>query len=136
MIDAVTPGGQQIHFIADDYATHKQRKVQRWLARHPRSDIYFTPTSSSWLNMVDRFFRDFTQHRLRREIFRDVEELIMAIGEDIDKHNDNPRPFVWTAKAADIFEKIKRAPKALDSGKSACRTTIWANCRFLGSSTG
>lgn len=116
VIDEVTPGGQQIHLIADNYATHKHPKVQRWLARHPRFHIYFTPTSSSWLNMVERFFRDITQNRIRRGIFRDVEELIMAIGDYIDKHNDNPKPFVWTAKAADILEKVKRARKALDIG--------------------
>ncbi len=66
--------------------------------------------------MVERFFRDLTQNRLRRGIFRDVEELIMAIGDYIDKHNGNPKPFVWTAKASDILEKVKRARKALDNG--------------------
>src|SRR5713101_88608 len=116
VIDEVTPGSQEIHLIADNYATHKHPRVQKWLARHPRFHIYFTPTSSSWLNMVERFFRDITQNRLRRGIFRDVEELIMAIGEYIDKHNDNPKPFVWTAKATDILEKVKRARKALDIG--------------------
>jgi transposase len=116
VIDEVTPSSQEIHLIADNYATHKHPKVQRWLARHPRFHVYFTPTSSSWLNMVERFFRDLTQNRLRRGIFRDVEELIMAIGEYIDKHNGNPKPFVWTAKAADILEKVKRARKALDIG--------------------
>jgi transposase len=116
VIDEVTPDGQQIHLIADNYATHKHPKVQRWLARHARFHIYFTPTSSSWLNMVERFFRDITQNRIRRGIFRGVEELIMAIGEYIDKHNHNPKPFVWTAKAADILEKVKRARKALDIG--------------------
>ena len=116
VIHQVTPSGQEIHLIADNYATHKHPKVQKWLARHPRFRIYFTPTSSSWLNMVERFFRDLTQNQLRRGIFRDVEELIMAIGEYIDRHNDNPKPFVWTAKATDILEKVKRARKALDIG--------------------
>jgi Integrase core domain. len=116
VIDEVTPTGQEIHLIADNYATHKHPKVQKWLARHRRFHIYFTPSSSSWLNMVERFFRDLTQNRLRRGIFRDVEELIMAIGEYIDKHNDKPKPFVWTAKAADILEKVKRARKVLDIG--------------------
>jgi transposase len=116
VINQVTPSGKPIHLIADNYATHKHPKVQKWFARHPRFHIYFTPTSSSWLNMVERFFRDLTQNRLRRGIFRDVEELILAIGHYIDKHNDNPKPFVWTAKAADILEKVKRARKALDIG--------------------
>lgn len=116
VIDEVTPSGQEIHLIADNYATHKHPKVQKWLARHPRFHLYFTPTSSSWLNMVERFFRDLTHNQLRRGIFRDVEDLIVAIGEYIDKHNDNPKPFVWTAKATDILEKVKRARKALDIG--------------------
>jgi len=116
VIDEVTPSRKEIHLIADNYATHKHPKVQKWLARHRRFHIYFTPTSSSWLNMVERFFRDLTQNRLRRGIFRDVEELILAIGEYIDQHNDNPKPFVWTAKATDILEKVKRARKALDIG--------------------
>ena len=115
VIDQVTPSGKEIHLIADNYATHKHPKVQRWLARHQRFHVYFTPTSSSWLNMVERFFRDLTQNRLRRGIFRDVEELIMAIGEYIDRHNDKPKPFVWTAKACDILEKVKRARKALNN---------------------
>lgn len=114
VIDQVTPGGQEIYLIADNYATHKHPKVQRWLARHDRFHIYFTPTSSSWLNMVERFFRDLTENRLRRGIFRDVEELITAIGAYIDQHNQNPKPFVWTAKASDILEKVKRARKALN----------------------
>lgn len=115
VIDQVTPGGKEIYLIADNYATHKHPKVQKWLARHPRFRVYFTPTSSSWLNMVERFFRDLTQNQLRRGIFRDVEELITAIGDYIDKHNDNPKPFVWTAKASDILEKVKRAHQALDN---------------------
>ena len=78
--------------------------------------MHFTPTSSSWLNMVERFFRDLTEQRLRRGIFRDVEELIMAIDDYIDKHNDKPKPFIWTAKAADILEKVKRARTVLDNG--------------------
>ena len=115
VIDDVTPPDKELHLIADNYATHKHAKVQKWLARHPRFHVYFTPTSSSWLNMVERFFRDLTEQSLRRGIFRDVEELIMAIGDYIDKHNDNPKPFVWTAKASDILEKVRRARVALDN---------------------
>jgi transposase len=115
VIDQVTPAGQEIHLIADHYATHKHPKVQKWLARHRRFHVYFTPTGSSWLNMVERFFRDLTQNRIRRGVFRDVEEPIMAIGEYIDRHNDNPKPFVWTAKASAILEKVKRARSLLDN---------------------
>lgn len=115
VIDQLTPPSKAIHLIADNYATHKHPKVQRWLARHPRFHVHFTPTSSSWLNMVERFFRDLTQQRLRRGVFRDVEQLITAIGDYIDQHNEHPKPFVWTAKASDILEKVKRARKALDN---------------------
>src|SRR6201988_3121177 len=116
VIADVKPAGKKVYLIADNYATHKHAKVQRWLKRPPRFHVYFTPTSSSWLNMVERFFRDLTQNRLRRGIFRDVEDLITAIGDYIDKHNDKPKPFIWTAKASDILEKVKRARKALDIG--------------------
>jgi transposase len=119
VIDEVTPSEKVLHLILDNYATHKHPRVQKWLARHPRFHIHFTPTSSSWLNMVERFFRDLTQNRLRRGVFRHVEELITAIGTYIDKHNDHPKPFIWTAKAADILEKVKRARKALDNRQSA-----------------
>src|SRR6267378_1936893 len=115
VIDDLTPPEKEIHLIVDNYATHKHPKVEKWLARRPRFHVYFTPTSSSWLNMVERFFRDLTQNRLKRGIFLDVEELIMAIIDYIDKHNDNPKPFIWTAKASDILEKVKRARKALDN---------------------
>ena len=115
LIDDVTPPDKELHVIADNYATHKHPKVQKWLARHPRFHMYFTPTSSSWLNMVERFFRDLTQNQLRRGIFRNVEELIRAIGDYIDKHNDNPKPLVWTAKASDVLEKVKRARAVLDN---------------------
>jgi len=119
VIDDVTPSEKQIHLIADNYATHKHAKVQRWLACHPRFHVHFTPTGSSWLNMVERFFRDLTEKRLRRGVFRDVEELIMEIGAYIDQHNENPKPFIWTARAADILEKVKRARATLHNRQSA-----------------
>ena len=115
VIDSIIPSDKQLHLIADNYATHKHRKVQRWLAKHPRFHVHFTPTSSSWLNMVERFFRDLTDKRIRRGVFRDVEELIMAIGDYIDQHNRSPKPFIWTAKASDILEKVKRARNSLDN---------------------
>jgi transposase len=115
VIDDVTPPDKELHLIADNYATHKHPKVQKWLVRHPRFHVHFTPTSSLWLNMVERFFRDLTEQWLRRGIFHDVEELIIAIGDYSDKHNDNPKPFVWTAKASDVVEKVKRARAALDT---------------------
>ncbi len=118
LVDDVTPAGKPVHLIADNYSTHKHAKVQRWLKRHPRFHVYFTPTSASWLNMVERFFRDLTENRLRRGVFRDVEELIMAVEGYIDRHNENPKPFIWTAKANDILEKVKRARKAPNNVQS------------------
>ena len=119
VIDNLTPPDRTLHIILDNYATHKHPKVQKWLTRHPRFHLHFTPTSSSWLNMVERFFRDLTQNSLRRGVFRDVEDLITAIGNYIDKHNEQPKPFIWTAKAADILQKVTRARKVLDNRQSA-----------------
>jgi transposase len=113
-IDYVLPADKQVHLIADNYATHKHPKVQRWLARHPRFHMHFTPTGCSWLNMVERFFRDLTENQLRRGVFHSVEELIAAIDQYIDRHNESPKPFIWTAKAADILEKVKRARAVLN----------------------
>ena len=119
LLDQAMPPHLDLHLIGDNYATHKHPKVQRWLERHPRFHMHFTPTSASWLNMVERFFRDLTQNRLRRGVFRNLEELIMAIGSYIDRHNENPKPFIWTARASDILEKVKRARRALNKGHSA-----------------
>ena len=118
-IDYVVPAGKHIHMIVDNYATHKHSRVQRWLSRHPRFHMHFTPTGCSWLNMVERFFRDLTENRLRRGVFRSVEELIAAIDAYVDRHNQNPKPFIWTAKAADILAKVKRARAALHNPHSA-----------------
>lgn len=117
-IDRMTPADKQLHLILDNASTHKHVKVQRWLKRHPRFHFHFTPTSSSWLNMVERFFRDLTQNRLRRGVFRDVPELVDAIEGYIDRHNESPKPFIWTAKASDILAKVKRARKALHKVQS------------------
>jgi transposase len=113
IIDTLTPKDKQVHLIVDNYATHKHPLVTRWLQRRPRFHVHFTPTSCSWLNMVERFFRDLTEKQLRRGVFRNVEELLESIGEYIDNHNRQPKPFIWTAKASDILEKVKRARAAL-----------------------
>jgi transposase len=115
LIDQTVASEKQIHIICDNYATHKHQRVQRWMARHKRFYVHFTPTSASWLNMIERFFRDLTENRIRRGVFQDIEQLITAIGDYIDRHNDNPKPFIWTAKASDILEKVKRARFALDN---------------------
>jgi len=93
----------------DNYSTHKHARVRRWLARHPRFHIHFTPTSASWLNMVERFFRALTTQRLRRGIFRSVPELVAAIKQYVAGHNRSPKPFIGTAKTHDILEKVIRA---------------------------
>jgi transposase len=118
-IDRETPADKQIHLIIDNYATHKHPKVQRWFQRHPRFHARFTPTSASWLNMVERFFRDLTVNRVRRGVFRSVPELITAIQDYIAHPNQNPKPFIWTAKAFDILEKVKRGRAALNKMASA-----------------
>ncbi len=112
-IDRQTPKGKQLHIIADNYAAHKHTNVQRWLARHKRFQMHYTPTSASWLNMVERFFRDITQQRIRRGVFYSVGELITAIKEYVENHNRQPKPFIWTAKASDILQKVTRAKRAL-----------------------
>ncbi|MCJ7544468.1 MAG: IS630 family transposase [Phycisphaerae bacterium] len=114
LIDQQTPAELDLHLIADNYNTHKHPKVQRWLARHPRFHVHFIPTSSSWLNMVERWFREITDKRIRRESFSGVEALIATITDYIDKHNEHPRALVWTAKAEDILAKIRRAKAMLD----------------------
>ena len=119
LIDQTVASEKQIHIICDNYATHKHQRVQRWMARHKRFYVHFTPTSASWMNMIERFFRDLTENRIRRGIFQDLEQLITAIGDYIDRHNDNPKPFIWTAKANDILEKVTRAQAARNKRLSA-----------------
>jgi transposase len=113
-VQAQVGSDKVVHLICDNYATHKHPKVKAWLARHPKFQVHFTPTSSSWLNMVERFFRDITERRIRRGVFRSVAELEAAMEEYIATHNENPKPFVWTAKASDILEKVKRGRAKLD----------------------
>ncbi len=118
-IDRETPKDKMLHLIADNYATHKHSAVQEWLAKHPRITMHFTPTSASWLNMVERFFRDITTERLRRGVFTSVPDLISAIDEYIAHHNTNPKPFIWTKSARDILQKVIRANSHLSSKQNA-----------------
>jgi len=115
MIDQQTPADLDLHLIADNYFTHKTPEVQRWLKRHPRFHMHFIPTSSSWLNLVERWFREITDKRIRRGVFTSVEGLIQAIMAYIDHHNQNPTSFVWTAKLKDILAKVRRARTVLDN---------------------
>lgn len=118
-IDAETPKELDLHLIVDNYATHKHPKVKAWLKRNKRFHLHFIPTSSSWLNVVERFFRDLTQKRLRRGVFRSVPELTNAIMKYVEHHNDDPRPFVWRKTAAEILNKVGRARAALDNAPTA-----------------
>lgn len=119
LIDQQTPAEWDVHLIVDNYSTHKHPKVKGWFKRHPRFHQHFVPTSSSWLNMVERWFRNLTDKRIRRGVFRSVAELIAAIEAYIQHHNRNPKPFVWTAKAEDIIAKYRRAKAVLDKVPTA-----------------
>lgn len=101
--------GETLHLIVDNYATHNTPEVRKWLARHPRFEIHFTPTGASWLNQIERFFGLITSQRIRRGSFSSVKELIKAIMDYVEEHNQDPKPFVWTKSADDIFEKIENS---------------------------
>lgn len=113
LIDQATPPELDLHLIVDNYSTHKHPKVQGWLKRHLRFHIHFIPTSSSWLNLIERWFKNLTDKRIRRGVFRSVDELVKTIETYIQCHNQAPKPFVWTAKAEDILEKLSRARAVL-----------------------
>ena len=118
LIDEQTPRDLELHLIADNYHTHKHPKVQRWLARHPRFHMHFIPTSSSWLNLVERWFREITDKRIRRGVFKSVPQLIDAINEFVEHHNQSPKAFVWTAKLERILEKVAKARAVLNNAQS------------------
>ena len=105
-IDHATPKGLDVHLIVDNYSAHKHERVKKWFVRHPHFHAHFIPTSSSWLNLVERFFRDITDKRIRRGIFHSVRELTKAIYDFLQHYNDNPRPFVWTKTADQILDKL------------------------------
>ena len=106
-----------LHLIVDNYTTHKTREVRAWLAKHPRFKLHFIPTSSSWLNLVERFFAEITGKRIRRGIFRSATELEAAIQDYLTRHNADPKPFVWTKTADAIITKTARARDVLDGIK-------------------
>jgi transposase len=112
-IDREVPKGLAVHVITDNYATRGHDNVQARLARHPRFHFHFTPTSSSWLNLVERRFRELTQKAIRRGVFRSVPDLVAAIYDYLEAHNADPKPFIWTASAEEILEKVKRGRVAL-----------------------
>ncbi len=115
IIDREVPKGLQIHLILDNYATHKHDNVTKWLAKHPRFHLHFTPTSSSWLNLIERFFGKLTDKAIRRGIFKSVPDLITAIDAYLKANNANPKPFLWTATADSILQKVQRGHATLNT---------------------
>jgi transposase len=114
-IDRQTPKGLNIHLILDNYATHNHPVIKAWLAKHPRFIFHFVPTSSSWLNMVERWLSQITQKRIRRGAFPSVPDLIVAINQYIELTNVSPKPFIWTVTVETILSKVKRANEVLDA---------------------
>jgi len=115
LINVKTPADLDLHLIVDNYGTHKHARVKSWLKRHPRFRLHFIPTSSSWLNMVERWFREITDKRIRRGSFKSVPDLINAIMKYLENHNQNPRVFIWSASVERILSKIAKCKEALDS---------------------
>ena len=107
-VEAAVPAGLDIHLVLDNYATHKTPKVAAWLKKRPRYHLHFTPTASSWLNQIERFFAKITQERIRRGVFKSVDDLVAAIDDYIAAHNQNPKPFAWTASADLILGRVEK----------------------------
>jgi transposase len=114
-INRQTRNSLDIHMIVDNYGTHSHPKVIAWLDKHPRFHMHFTPTSASWLNLVECWFRKITEKRIRRGVFKSVPDLISAIMEYLDDSNAAPKPFIWTASVQNILSKVKRANEVLDT---------------------
>ena len=114
-LDREFPGKQELHLVLDNYGTHKTPEVQSWLKRHQRFVPHFIPTSSSWLNLVERWFGELTQKAVRRGVFVSVPDLVQAIEAFLAAWNEDPQPFVWTAKLEEILKKIERARAKLES---------------------
>ena len=120
-IDRETPAHLDLHLILDNYSTHKTKQVKAWLARHPRFRLHFTPTSSSWLNLVERLFAEITRQRIRRGAFSSVPDLIAAIEAWLVARNKNPEPFTWTKTSTTILAKVDRARQALEQVKAGTK---------------
>lgn len=112
-IDAETTPGMDLHLVVDNYGSHKTKRVNEWLLKHPRFHMHFTPTSASWLNMVERFFSEITMKKIRRGVFTSVQALVDAVMDFVEKHNENPRIFTWTKDADTILAKVAKCTEAL-----------------------
>jgi transposase len=114
-IDESVPANREVHLVLDNYGTHKHPEVRKWFASRPRYRLHFTPTSSSWLNQIERWFAEITRKRIRRGTFRSVRELTVAIGDYIRTYNENPRPFQWIASASKIIRKVRKYKEISDA---------------------
>jgi transposase len=114
-LDREFPGDQDLHLIVDNYRTHKHDKINQWLEKHPRFHLHFTPTSSSWLNLVERWFRELTDKAIRRGVFYSVADLETAIQQYLDAHNNDPKPFIWTASIDSILDKVARCKAVFET---------------------
>jgi len=119
-LDQEFPGEARLHLVMDNYGTHKHEKVRNWLKRHPRFELHFVPTSSSWLNLVERWFGHLDQKAIRRGVFRSVEDLQAAIDAFLNAWNKDPKPFVWTATVESITEKLSRCRRTLEKIQPGC----------------
>ena len=115
-IDTETRPGMDLHLIVDNYGSHKTKRVNEWLARHPRFHMHFTPTSASWLDMVERFFSEITTKKIRRGVFASVQALVDAVMDFVEKHNENPRIFIWMKYADTILAKVAKCTEELGTG--------------------
>lgn len=114
-IDRYTPGGLDLHLILDNYRTHSHPQVEQWLEKHPRFHMHFTPTSSSWLNLIERWFAELTRKQIRRGVFRSVPELVTSIKDFIRINNREPKPFIWTKKVDQILEKLSHCKAVMET---------------------
>ena len=119
-IDQEFPGPVPLHLVMDNYGTHKKAEVRSWLKKHSRFVLHFVPTSSSWLNLVERWFRELTSKCVRRGVFHNVPDLKKSIGEYLDAWNEDPKPFVWTATVESILEKLSRCRQTLEKIQPGC----------------
>ena len=119
-LDSEFPGKVPLHLIMDNYGTHKHANVRAWLKRHPRFVLHFVPTSSSWLNLVERWFGELDSKAIRRGVFRSVEDLEASIDAFLKAWNQEPRPYVWTATVESITEKLSRCRRTLEKIQPGC----------------
>ena len=119
-LDEEFPGPVPLHLVMDNYGTHNKQEVRTWLKKHPRFVLHFVPTSSSWLNLVERWFGELSSQCIRRGAFFSVEDLKKAIGEFLDAWNETPQPFVWTATVESIMEKLSRCRQTLEKIQPGC----------------